>query len=73
MNEQARDPVCGMRVDLDGPRVHEHGDETYRFCCAGCVPKAKADPAKYIDAIDAAWQANGRYVPAKDTMEGDAP
>lgn len=32
-----------------------------RFCCASCEPKVKADPAKYIAAIDTAWQAKGRF------------
>lgn len=33
-----------------------------RFCCAGCNPKAEADPMKYIEMIDLAWQAKGMYL-----------
>jgi hypothetical protein len=35
-----------------------------RFCCAGCEPRVKADPVKYLAAIDEAWQAGGRFVPS---------
>lgn len=44
-----------------------------RFCCAGCIPKAKSDPAKYIERIDAAWQAEGRYVPEATSPAAKAP
>jgi Cu+-exporting ATPase len=27
---------------------HQHAGKAYYFCCAGCVEKFKADPAKYI-------------------------
>jgi len=37
-----------------------------RFCCAGCEPKVRADPARYIAAIDEAWQAKGRRTPTED-------
>lgn len=33
-----------------------------RFCCAGCEPKAKADPAKFLAEIDKAWQAKGKFM-----------
>lgn len=36
-----------------------------RLCCAMCKPKVMADPAKYIAAIDKAWQAQGKFVPTK--------
>lgn len=35
-----------------------------RLCCNGCMPKIIADPAKYIAAIDKAWQEKGKYMPA---------
>lgn len=34
-----------------------------RLCCSGCKPKIIADPAKYIEAIDKAWQAKGKFLP----------
>jgi P-type Cu+ transporter len=46
-----RDPVCGMNVNpATAKHIHEHGGKNYYFCCAGCVEKFKADPAKYLTA-----------------------
>jgi|HubBroStandDraft_1064217.scaffolds.fasta_scaffold00803_15 Cu+-exporting ATPase len=45
-----RDPVCGMNVDpATAKHVHEHGRKNYYFCCAPCLEKFKAEPAKYLD------------------------
>ncbi|MFZ0814627.1 MAG: heavy metal translocating P-type ATPase [Candidatus Sulfotelmatobacter sp.] len=45
-----RDPVCGMNVNpATAKHVHDHGGKNYYFCCAPCVDKFKADPAKYVD------------------------
>ena len=45
-----RDPVCGMNVN---PAIAKHiqklGGKTYHFCCAPCLEKFKADPAKYLN------------------------
>jgi Cu+-exporting ATPase len=44
-----RDPVCGMNVNSETAKhVHEHGGQTYYFCCGHCVEKFKADPAQYL-------------------------
>ena len=46
----ARDPVCGMTVDPKGAKhqaVHE--GHAYYFCCAGCLTKFEADPARYLE------------------------
>jgi YHS domain-containing protein len=42
-----------------------------RFCCPMCKPKAKADPVKYLAAIDKAWQAKGMYPPTVEEAHGD--
>ena len=42
------DPVCGMSVAADSPHRLEHDGSTYRFCCAGCVEKFRADPARFL-------------------------
>ncbi len=34
-----------------------------RLCCAMCEPKVNADPVRYIQMIDQAWQAQGEYMP----------
>jgi xanthine dehydrogenase accessory factor len=46
--EEARDPVCGMIVDVARVRLRsEHEGSTYFFCSAGCRRKFDADPVKY--------------------------
>jgi Cu+-exporting ATPase len=45
-----RDPVCGMSVNpATAKHIHSHGGTNYYFCCAPCVEKFKADPAKYLN------------------------
>jgi P-type Cu+ transporter len=48
-----RDPVCGMNVNPATAKYKyehdgEHHEKTSYFCCAGCLEKFKADPAKYL-------------------------
>jgi xanthine dehydrogenase accessory factor len=46
--DEARDPVCGMVVDVARVRLRsEHEGRTYFFCSAGCRRKFDADPVKY--------------------------
>ncbi len=46
-----RDPVCGMNVNpATAQHVYPHSGRNYYFCCAPCVEKFKADPAKYLNA-----------------------
>ncbi|MFY9978590.1 MAG: YHS domain-containing protein, partial [Candidatus Sulfotelmatobacter sp.] len=50
MNPPARDPVCGMNVNpATAKHIHDHQGTKFYFCCAGCLEKFKADPAKYLD------------------------
>ena len=45
-----RDPVCGMNVNpATAKHVYQQAGKSYYFCCAGCVEKFKADPAKYLN------------------------
>jgi Cu+-exporting ATPase len=45
-----RDPVCGMNVNpATAKHVHEHAGKKYYFCCASCVDKFKANPARYLN------------------------
>ena len=48
-----RDPVCGMRVDME-KATHRttHDGRELGFCSAGCKAKFEADPAAYLTAID---------------------
>ena len=50
-----RDPVCGMNVNpATAKHAYEHAGKNYYFCCAACVEKFKADPAKYLKIPPAA-------------------
>jgi Cu+-exporting ATPase len=45
----AVDPVCGMTVDPATAKFSaEHDGTRYYFCCAGCLAKFQADPAKFV-------------------------
>ena len=49
------DPVCGMTVNpATTPHRHQHQDNTYYFCSAGCRTKFAADPARYLKGKSAA-------------------
>ena len=46
-----RDPVCGMNVNpATAKHVYKHAGKNYYFCCAPCIEKFKAAPAKYLNA-----------------------
>jgi Cu+-exporting ATPase len=50
----ARDPICGMRVDRASAKHHsEYAGQRFYFCCAGCKTKFDAEPARYADAAPA--------------------
>ena len=40
-----------------------------RFCCDGCKPDFDANPSQYLAAVDAAWNAKGKFMPAAGTGE----
>ena len=48
---QERCPVMGGKVDRS-LFVDANGKRIY-VCCAGCLPKLKQDPAKYIGELEA--------------------
>jgi xanthine dehydrogenase accessory factor len=46
---EARDPVCGMMVEIATARyVSEHEGQTYYFCNAGCQRSFEKNPEKYL-------------------------
>jgi xanthine dehydrogenase accessory factor len=49
LSREARDPVCGMMVNVAGARYKSSraGGETY-FCCAGCKQAFDREPDKYL-------------------------
>jgi xanthine dehydrogenase accessory factor len=47
-NLQAKDPVCGMLVDVATAKYRsEHHGSTVYFCCGGCRLAFEKDPKKY--------------------------
>jgi len=46
---QAKDPICGMMVEIATARYTSlYHEETYYFCCAGCKQKFDKEPKKYL-------------------------
>ena len=52
LNQEARDPVCGMLVNVSGAKYKSErtGSEVY-FCCAGCKQAFDRQPEKYTLSI----------------------
>lgn len=47
--EMAKDPVCGMEVNMaKAAATSIHEGQTYYFCAVGCKKAFDADPAKYL-------------------------
>lgn len=46
--EMASCPVLGTTMAKKDMIPYEYKGHTYYLCCAGCVPKFKANPEKYI-------------------------
>ena len=45
----SKDPVCGMEIAADGPRLRvEHRGETYDFCSADCKSVFLGKPEAYV-------------------------
>ncbi len=45
----ATDPVCGMKVRIEGAKhVHAHHGHTYYFCNPKCLTRFEADPQRYL-------------------------
>jgi xanthine dehydrogenase accessory factor len=52
LNKQAKDPVCGMMVDIGSARYKsEHNGNDIYFCCAGCKQAFDRQPEKYAPAL----------------------
>lgn len=48
--EKAKDPVCGMEVNIDkAAGKSEHMGHTYYFCAPGCKKAFDENPAKYTE------------------------
>jgi len=51
LQQEARDPICGMTVNLTTAKHRsEFCGDSYYFCCAGCKQTFDKEPAKYAFA-----------------------
>ncbi len=49
---RARDPVCGMEVEVAAARYHVDWEgQRFYFCCAHCQQAFLAEPARYAPAV----------------------
>ena len=47
--QEAKDPICGMMVDIDEARhKSEFRGNAFYFCCAGCKQKFDKQPEQYV-------------------------
>ena len=47
--DTAIDPVCGMKVGIEGARhTAQHGGRTHYFCSPKCLAKFTAEPERYL-------------------------
>jgi Cu+-exporting ATPase len=66
---EARDPVCGMKVDPSKATASvEHHGATVYFCSQGCAAKFRASPGKYSQAGRDAFPSQS---PAKSAVYGE--
>ena len=55
VSDSATDPVCGMKVKVDGSTLSAtHLGQTYYFCSSKCRDKFRAEPAHYATHRDVA-------------------
>jgi len=47
------DPVCGMTVKPESPHATDRSGIHYRFCSAKCKTRFDAEPARYLDPMQA--------------------
>ncbi len=51
-DEDAVDPVCGMKVDIESSKNSYHfKNKDYHFCCNGCKTKFIKNPELFLDSI----------------------
>lgn len=49
MAQEAKDPVCGMMVDIaTAQHKSEYKGKTYYFCAAGCKTAFDRNPEQYL-------------------------
>jgi len=76
--ESAKDPVCGMDVDVGkaeaAGRKFDYMGKTYYFCCDDCKMKFRANPAAYLKGksgmTQSMAQSNPKISVARDPVCG---
>jgi Cu+-exporting ATPase len=69
--QKARDPVCGMEVDLQSAKYEtELNGQRYYFCCEHCLEKFRANPERFTDAQAAEQHADSPSKKPSAGMEG---
>ncbi|WP_028986773.1 YHS domain-containing protein [Thermicanus aegyptius] len=49
MSQKAKDPVCGMDVEVEGNELQiTYGGNTYYFCSKICMEKFEKEPGSYV-------------------------
>lgn len=52
LNKEAKDPICGMVVDVVSAKyTSEHNGNTIYFCCAACKQTFERQPEKYLASV----------------------
>ncbi len=51
MGRLATDPVCGMKVEVEGTPALEYEGVIYHFCAEGCRWEFEQDPARFVAAV----------------------
>ncbi len=68
-------PVGGDELGSMGePVAYIHEGRQIKFCCSGCEPRFKANPAQYLSKLDAAMIADQKphYALTTDVVTGEA-
>ncbi len=79
MENNVRDPVCGMSPNPEAARAKGNWlpfqGHDYFFCSAGCKAKFEAEPGKYLQTSRIAADAHdhGHHVPHQRAPEGSVP
>ena len=53
MGRLATDPVCGMKVEVEGATTFRYNGVTYYFCAPGCRWEFEHEPSKFMAPVSA--------------------
>ena len=67
---EARDPVCGMTVDVTTAYAEAVGGQTYYFCSENCRQRFDENPAAYGASEGRSAEEMERHEPPRTTKGG---